>query len=179
MEGKRLEELIQENLGWLRGWFRGRLKDPGFADDLCQDTFLRAFRNLSRLRDPDRFSSWLYRIATNTLRDHLRGEARKQKRTIPTEELDLFEAEKGARDPNLTEDVEKLLDTIRELPARLREPLLLRHSQDLSYKEIGKILGIRENTVQVRIFRARKMLRKRFQEQEKLERHSQIRRDWR
>lgn len=162
LERKRREELVQENLAWLRGWLSGHVRNPDVVDDLCQESFLRALRRLPGLRNPDRFSAWLYRIAENALRDHIRSEARRRKRILSTDRLDELESAGEARDPEETEEVERLLEAIRNLPPRLREPLLLRHSNDLTYREIGKILGIRENTVQVRIFRARKLLQKKL-----------------
>jgi len=162
LERKRREELVQENLAWLRGWLSGHVRNPDVVDDLCQESFLRALRRLPGLRNPDRFSAWLYRIAENALRDHIRSEARRRKHILSTDRLDELESAGEARDPEETEEVERLLEAIRNLPPRLREPLLLRHSNDLTYREIGKILGIRENTVQVRIFRARKLLQKKL-----------------
>jgi RNA polymerase sigma-70 factor (ECF subfamily) len=158
--GERLASLVRENLGWLRGWLRGRVGDPDLADDLCQEAFLRALRRFSGLRDPARFPAWLYRIAENTVRDHLRSEARRRNRVTYTDRLEeLDRSAPPAEDPAEQEIGERLLAAIRKLPPRLRDPLLLRHSRDLSYAEIGRVLGISENAVQVRIFRARKKLR--------------------
>ncbi len=57
------------------------------------------------------------------------------------------------------EEVEQLRSTNDSLPERYREPLLLRHARDMPYSEISSLLGISENSVRVRIFRARQMLR--------------------
>src|SRR5262245_1728188 len=159
-QGGRLTRLVEENLSWLRGWIVARVKDPDLADDLCQEAFLRAFRKLSMLRDPDRFPAWLFKIAGNTLRDHLRREARRRKRITFVPDLEDVDRPVAPGDPLAKEEAaEKLLEAIRELPRKLRDPLLLRHSKDLSYREIARILGISENAVQVRVFRARRKLR--------------------
>ena len=157
-----LEKLVKGNTGWLRGWFRGRVRDPELVDDLCQETFLRALRGFSRLRDPARFSAWLYRTAENLLRDHFRRKGRRGDKVVFTGALE------GADDGvsveerlDQHEDAERLLAHVAKLPPRYREPLLLRHAQELSYSEISELLGITENTVRVRIFRARQMLRER------------------
>jgi len=158
--------LVQENLGWLRGWLRGRVADPEGADDLCQEAFLRALRRVSELRDRARFSSWLYRIAENLVRDHVRSESRRRGLLHYTGQIE--ELEKAALpqdDLARREEAERLLSSIRALPPRLREPLLLRHASGLSYAEIGKVLGISENAVQVRIFRARRRLREKLGEE--------------
>ncbi len=161
--------LVEENLGWLRGWFRGRVKDPDLTDELCQESFLRALRRISGLRDVALFPGWLYRIAENTLRDHLRAKIRRKKVVFTPDLEEAAHPEAPAfdpRDPEKQEETERLLAAIRELPPKLREPLLLRHSRDLPYREIAAILGIRENAVQVRIFRARRLLRRKLKDME-------------
>lgn len=155
-----MDKLVEENLPWLKGWLRGRLSDPELVHDICQESFLKALRSVSRLKDPSKFPAWLYRIAENTLRDALRTKARRGPWLQFTDQLDEREAQSSAVDElSTSEEAEKLLALIRVLPPRYREPLLLRHARDLSYAEIGDILGISENAVQVRIFRARKMLK--------------------
>lgn len=164
--GLDIERLVEENLGWLRGWVRGRVNDPDLAHDIVQESLLKALRSRSRLKDPTRFPAWVYRIAQNTLRDFLRRKKRRQRRLRLTDQLDHFEdATSDDRSPEGLEEVESILEKIRALPSRYREPLLLRHAEDLSYAEIGKILRITENAVQVRIFRARKMLREKLRDQ--------------
>ncbi|MGQ9590968.1 MAG: RNA polymerase sigma factor [Planctomycetota bacterium] len=157
--------MIEKNVGWLRGWVRARVRDPEAVEDVCQDAVLKALRSKGALRCAESFSSWLYRIAANTLRDHLRAAARRKRRISFAEDLDERAAPgDGTETLARSEEAERLLAAVRALPARYREPLLLRHSHDLSYREIGKILGISENAVQVRIFRARRMLRARLGE---------------
>jgi len=166
--GKRqasLERLVRENHGWLSGWLRGRVRDPDLAHDICQDSLVKALRSVSRLQDMSKFPSWLYRIAENTLRDHLRRKVSRRKKVQFTAQLEEVavpsEHEKRVDEE---ENVEKLLEAIRALPAQFREPFLLRHSRDLSYEEIGSLLGLSENAVQVRVFRARKLLRTSLEE---------------
>lgn len=162
-----LRKLVEENAGWLRGWVRGRVSDPELAHEVCQDALLKALRAGSTLKDPARFGSWLFRIAENTLRDHLRRQARRRRWLLFSDQLDAQESPaveaQAARGPEEvgSEELEKLLEAVRRLPPRYREPLLLKHAQDLPYARIAEILGISENAVQVRIFRARKMLRER------------------
>lgn len=159
------ERLIAENVGWLRGWVRARVRDPEAVHDICQEAILKALRSKRALRYLGRFPSWLYRIAANTLRDHLRRAARRKRRISLTDDLDALESSiRDSERLSETEEAERLLAAVDALPPRYREPLVLRHSRDLSYKEIGQILGISENAVQVRIFRARKMLRERLGE---------------
>jgi len=161
------EKLVNDNIGWLRGWVRGRVSDPDLVHDICQDSFLKALRSIGELKDVARFPSWLHRIAENTLRDHLRRITRRRRWLKLSPDLDEFEGSRGAGEhAGEEEEAEQLLATIRRLPARYREPLLLKHSRDLSYEEIGRILRISQNAVQVRICRARKMLREKIEAQE-------------
>ena len=165
--GDRLERLVDENIGWLQGWLRGRVSDPELVHDISQEAFLRALRQLPRLRDVERFPGWLFRIARNLLLDHVRRSRRRRTRLATTEELDGVphaaasgpESDGGA----LREEADKVLQAVRALPPRYRDPFLLRHTQDLSYEDIAKILGITRNAVQVRMFRARQMLQKRIE----------------
>ena len=152
--------MVSGNTGWLRGWFRGHVRDPELVDDLCQETFLRALRGFSRLRDPSRFSSWLYRTAENLLRDHFRRKKRRRGKVVFTDELETEDRGIGPEEKLFQkEEMEQLLARIESLPERYREPLLLRHARDMPYSEISSLLGISENSVRVRIFRARQMLR--------------------
>jgi RNA polymerase sigma-70 factor (ECF subfamily) len=152
-------ELVEQNLGWLRGWLGARLsgRHRQEVDDLCQEVALHALRGAERLRSPERLVPWLYRIAANVLNDYLRSRARRQPMSALSENV----PERTDFSARIEEDEEarRLLDLVLELPPRYREPLLLRHAQDLSYAEIARILGLKENAVQVRIFRAREALR--------------------
>ncbi len=156
----RLEGLVRGNAGWLRGWFRGRVRDPEIVDDLCQETFLRALRGFSRLRDPARFPAWIYRTAENLLRDHLRRKRRRGDRVVFTDSLDTPDRDPTPEEKMLRKEMaSELLASVEELPARYREPFLLRHTRDLTYAEISNLLGVTESAVRVRVFRARKILR--------------------
>ena len=62
------------------------------AADVCQDVFLKAFRSLAKLKDPERFPAWLYSIAQNTLKDHLRRKRRRTGQVILSEKLDELQA---------------------------------------------------------------------------------------
>lgn len=156
-------DLVAEHIGWLQGWLRGRLSNEAEVEDLTQEALLRAFRNFPRLRDRSRFAPWLYRTAQNLLRDQIRRNTRRKTTLVSTEKLDSFQDGSAGRDPlERSELSARLLQAIRQLPTRYREPLLLCHAEDLSYEQIGEILGIRRDVVRVRLCRARKMLRARL-----------------
>jgi len=154
------ESLIQENVGWLRGWLEARLSGHRRqdVDDICQDIFLKAIRSLGKLRDEKKFPAWLYRIANNKLKDYLRQQKRRGGREV-TMDVELADPRDMQSEVDRTEEANRLLAAVLDLPKRYREPMILRHVEDLSYDEISQILGISKSNVQVRIFRARQMLR--------------------
>jgi RNA polymerase sigma-70 factor (ECF subfamily) len=139
------------------------------AEEVVQDSFLRAHRNLARFRGDSRFSTWLYRITTNTAL-MLR---RRQKRRLPLDPyLPRFDAEgRHARnvDHSRAARADELLDRARlarqahealaRLPDLYRTPFVLRDLEELPSAEVGRILGVTDVTVRQRVHRARLMLR--------------------
>lgn len=153
-------DLLDQNLRWLRGWLGAQLQGAQGqeVDDACQDIVVRALTHFHKLRDPSKFSAWLYRIAGNVVRDYRRRAARSSGRRelLPDDVADSARVDRALE---TGEELQFVTKKLLALPRRYREPMLLRHVDDLSYAEIGRILGISENTVHVRIFRARKLLR--------------------
>jgi RNA polymerase sigma-70 factor (ECF subfamily) len=160
-DGESVEDLLNGNVGWLRGWLGARLSgyQSQDVDDLCQEVLLRALRGARRLRRRDSFPAWLYRIAGNVLRDHLRRTARRRKHQRPLAE-DVEDPRSVTRAVDAGDEIRNVIARVLELPGRYREPMILRHVEDLTCAEIGRILRLSENAVQVRIFRARQMLQK-------------------
>ena len=141
------------------------VRDAGGAEDVAQETFVRAWRGLGRFRGESSFKTWLYRIATNVARTHRDRRARQAQ--IADRSLDNESAPLQAGDvPSPAPDAETLLVTreeidraLVELPAPLRIALVLRDVEGLDYKEIAGVTGAPIGTVESRIFRARQRLR--------------------
>ncbi len=134
------------------------------ADDIAQDVFIKAYIYLSKFKYKSSFGTWLYRIAVNTVKDHLRKESRVNKISFD-ERLaspDIQEDEVVIKEEELEgERRKKLLHrAIQALPEKHRTILTLRDIQGVSYKEITGILNISPGTVDSRLYRARRMLRK-------------------
>lgn len=134
------------------------------AEDLAQDTFIKAYNALSRFKFNSSFGTWLYRIAVNTAKDYLRKE-----NLIREESLDdhtyKYPEDISSRPDYKTgqKELSKIIHKAMEyLPAKHRVILTLRDLQGLSYAEIARILKISEGTVDSRLFRARKSLRKKI-----------------
>ena len=146
---------VQRVAVWLAG-------DTALADDLVQETMLRAYRAWHQYQSGTNAQAWLLRILRNTFSNHLR-----QQRQMPTVELGEIA---GVFDEVLHLDLEgglldhlayqEVLHAISGLPVRFRQALVLRGLEGLSYGEIAHVMGIPEGTVKSRIFRARRALQR-------------------
>jgi RNA polymerase sigma-70 factor, ECF subfamily len=140
--------------------------------DLAQEVFYKAYRSLTRFDPSYRFSTWIYRIASNRSIDFLRrqspvlislddpgdgergGEGTIQLRSPAQGPEDLLAARELGR---------RIAQAIDALPPFYRELILLRHSHDLAYEEIARLKNLPLGTVKNRLFRAREILRKRLE----------------
>ncbi len=135
--------------------------DPALADDLVQETLLRALARAAQLREPDRLKSWLCAILANCLRDHFR-------RTRLFHDIDaLDEAVLGhGETPEVARASAQLAERVRAEVARLplgqRQVLTLVDLEGCSYAEVGEILSVPIGTVMSRLCRARAALKLRL-----------------
>jgi len=141
--------------------------------DLCQQIFIRAYRGLEQLRDPERFSTWLYQIALNTCRDQQRRDQRH-----PTCSLDSMQETEGGQHPVLGEapghppapdvraqrnDLRHLLEqALGAIPEEQRVVVVMKEYQELKFTEIAEILQLPVNTVKSRLYYGLKALKKIF-----------------
>lgn len=136
------------------------LKRDEDIEDMLQDIFIKAYRNIQSFKSEQRFSPWLYRIAHNTFVNEIRRKSR-----VPFVFVDFDtllshprateETEQKAEAREMKEMVQKGLDAISE---KHREVLILFYEQELSYKEIADVLQVPLGTVGVRMQRAKKAL---------------------
>ncbi len=139
----------------------GRLAGPGAAADLCQEVFLRMYQAGGRYREEGAFATWLYRIALNVARDAGRR-ARRSAQALAGREA----AEAGPPDDDLCrkETVHQVAEAIAELPDALREALILRHYEGLSFEEIARLTGTPASTLKSRYAAALNQLRVRLEQ---------------
>jgi RNA polymerase sigma-70 factor (ECF subfamily) len=141
----------------------GREED---ARDVCQETFLRAFRALPGFRGQAKFSSWLYRITLNLCRDWARRERRTPVVQAP-ENVDLIELAAAAAPAVSIEDlvaerhqaraIEQLMAT---LPQEQRTAIVLKEYHGLTFQEIADLLGCPLSTVKTRLYQGLSVLRR-------------------
>lgn len=124
------------------------------VDDLAQEVFLQAWRQLRSLRDPLAFGGWLRRIALHQSADHLR-------RGRHTEELDSYTAGLSALSPD-DADAQLLLAEVRSLPEAYRETLILRFVEGFTGPEIAELTGLTPGSVRVNLHRGVELLRARL-----------------
>src|SRR5262245_25885473 len=128
------------------------------AEDLTQETFCQAQRNLAQLRDAARAKSWLFSILRNAYLHRLRS-AKRQQPLTPDALADLPER---LPDPLPEIDSAQLQQALGELPEDFRSPLLLFYFEDFSYREIAEQLQVPLGTVMSRLARAKAHLRGRL-----------------
>ena len=130
------------------------LKDEQLAQDATQETFLKAYRKFSSFKEQSNISTWLTSIAINTCKNIIR----KTKSKGP--ELSLFDAEYHLSSP-IPDSDEKISvsDAVISLKDEYKEVILLRFYRDLSVKDIAKMLGIPETTVNYRLLKAKSLLK--------------------
>jgi RNA polymerase sigma-70 factor (ECF subfamily) len=138
-----------------------RVRSPGDAEDILQDVFVQALRNLQRLKDPARFQSWIYTIAVNRIKDYYRrGRLRSLFDAVFSEGPESVET---ASDPGGVDTLEamarkdfwrRLEPFMQQLSRKEREVFLLRFMDDLDIKEIADVVQTSESTVKTHLYRA-------------------------
>ncbi len=135
----------------------GVLRNTAEAEDVAQEAMLRAYRNFHRLRDRDRFRSWLVRTAWRLALDRIRSAGRRERR-----ERAVMEGCSGAAEVESVlaarEFERRLAAALDELPEKLRMVIVLAAIEGYNTRELAKLLAIPEGTVKSRLHLARKRL---------------------
>lgn len=141
------------------------------AEDVVQETFLRVYMNMDRYDENQKFSTWIYRIATNLCIDRLRK--RKPNYSLDAEMPDGEGADWYSLLPSdqetpeeelvLSETQEEIRKAIGTLPEKYKSVVILRYLHDMSLQEIGDVLGMPVTTVKTRVHRGREYLRKKLE----------------
>lgn len=159
------DELVRRHQAAILTLARVLTAGHGDAEDLAQDVFVRAWRNLHGFRGDSAFRTWLHRVAINVIRT---GQVRQGRirRLFPTRSRDDETGDPGPDPPSGDEPVDATLArrqvidrALAALPDELRIAVTLRDLQGLDYKEIAAALDLPIGTVESRIFRARQKLK--------------------
>ena len=141
--------------------------DPAEAEDVVQETFIKAYRALRHFRGDAAFYTWLYRIGINTAKNYLVTQGRRAATSndADAEQAESFDDGNKLRDNNTPESVlasKQIAATVNAamevLPIELRTAIVLREIEGLSYEEISEIMACPIGTVRSRIFRAREVI---------------------
>jgi len=133
---------------------------PREVDDLLQEVFLAALRQLHALRDVSRFGAWLSAITRNRANDHYRKSGPE---AAVTEEVSENQAEARATDHASEQEAAMILATIRTLPEAYREPLILRLVEGMTGPEIAARTGLKHGSVRVNLCRGMQLLREKLE----------------
>jgi RNA polymerase sigma-70 factor (ECF subfamily) len=130
------------------------------AEDIVQAASAAAFADLGRFEKRSKFSTWLYGIALNLCRKHLRDKSRHAGQASPEVLAAQPSNARGVLSSVIRHEMaEKLEVAVSRLPTSMREAFLLRYVDAMDYPEISAITGVSEGTARVRAFRARALLR--------------------
>ena len=165
------EGLYRRYQAGIHTFLRSQVRDVELAADLTQDTFVRAWESLPRLRKVGAFRGWLYRIAANLVRDEVKsGRARlevTESALAATESRAVPEAAArtadGPEDAVVSEEMrEEVWRALETLPPEQRAVVVMHHMEGMGTAEIAEAMRVRPGTVMSRLARAREALRNRL-----------------
>lgn len=133
------------------------LHHPQDSRDVVQRAFLKAWTRLPELEDPRRFRSWLFSIALNLARNHLRDQGRRQYE--PVQENTLVSQGRPSQHLEQQQRRQQLRQAMEALPERQREVVTLRIDAEMSFRDIGEAVGSTENSARVNYHHAMKRLK--------------------
>jgi RNA polymerase sigma-70 factor (ECF subfamily) len=154
-------ELYEKYFDRIYNYLYRQTDDEELAGDLCSQTFINALNSLPRFEFRGvPFSAWLYKIASNEVNKHYRKN--KGKKIFSIEEVRLKELVESSDAEWDEEQIQQLMNFMRELPTEMLMVLELRFFEDKDFKEIAFILDITESGAKMRTYRALDKLRKNF-----------------
>ncbi len=145
----------------IKRYARKFLSDSEDINDVLQDIFIKAYKNIQSFDIKRRFSPWFYRIAHNELINNLK---KKNAKTLPLFDLDVFLPQYSHKD-NLEQQIDQkgtqknINNCLDKLEFKYREPIILYYFENLNYKEIADVIQIPVSTVGVRIKRAKNIMK--------------------
>ena len=155
-----LEKIIEEYSNDVARFANRLLGWPGDTDDIVQDVFLAAYKGLKKFRGHSSIKTWLFTITINKCRTWRYKRVLRLKTIKKISSGTSLQMQSGAEAAPMKQEVfERVRKIVTALPLKYREPVVLKYLQELSTAEITGILGITQNTLNVRLSRARKILK--------------------
>tara|TARA_Y100001949_G_scaffold176073_1_gene187768 strand:- start:1138 stop:1764 length:627 start_codon:yes stop_codon:yes gene_type:complete len=147
------------------------VKDIHIAEDIAQESFIKAYKSLNSFREESAFYTWLYRIAANTSKNYLTSKRRKKEysesEVFSSEDanVDIFDIPGGDSPEEILAANnlrEVIFESLSNLPEDIRTAISLREFEGLSYEEISEVLDCPIGTVRSRIFRGREIIQEKI-----------------
>jgi RNA polymerase sigma-70 factor, ECF subfamily len=169
--GPALSDLMERHAPKLFNYLVRSLQNENDAADLAQETFVRVFQNCMKFDPRMKFSTWLYAIATNLVKDRYRHRTRHPQVSLDAENEatgENFRESVPEQRPTPSESLqgseraEAVREAVRQRPEELRVPLIFSEYEELSHAEIGEILECSAKAVETRLYRARNQLREKL-----------------
>jgi RNA polymerase sigma-70 factor (ECF subfamily) len=163
-----LNGLMERHAPKLFNYLVRSLQNEEDAADAAQEAFVRVYQNSAKFDTRAKFSTWLYTIASNLVKDRYRHRSRHPQVSLDAENEatgENFRESVPEHNPTPSESLqdaeraEAVRKAVTELPEELRTPLILYEYEELSHAEVGAILDCSAKAVETRIYRARKQLR--------------------
>jgi RNA polymerase sigma-70 factor (ECF subfamily) len=154
--------LIERYERKIKNYARKFFSDNEDINDVLQEIFIKAYRNIKSFDAERRFSPWLYRIAHNEFVNSLK---KKNKNILPLFDLDVFFPQYVKEEKNISKEIDRkktkeiLVKFLDKLEIKYKEPIILYYFEEMSYKEIADVLQIPVATVGIRIKRAKEVLK--------------------
>jgi len=151
------EELVRAHQSRLMRLVCRLIDSSDEAEDVLQEVFVAAFQGLPHFRHESSFTTWITTIAVNKCRTHRRRAARRQWLAAYLRRGEAVAA--NSTDEASSDDAEEVRNAVRSLAVKYREPVVLHYFEHMSMAEVASVLDLKTNTVEVRLSRARRLLR--------------------
>ncbi|MFL2706076.1 MAG: sigma-70 family RNA polymerase sigma factor [Gammaproteobacteria bacterium] len=146
------------------------VKDLQIAEDIAQESFLKAYKSINSFREESAFYTWIYRITVNTSKNYLTSKSRKKELSESDinrleDSEDIFDIPGGSSPEEILSANnlrEVIMESLTNLPEDIRTAISLREFEGLTYEEISEVLNCPIGTVRSRIFRGREIMQERI-----------------
>lgn len=149
--------LVRRHQDGMYRYARAMGLDPDAARDEVQESLVKAYQDLARCQNPERFEMWVFRILRNRCLDHLKNVRR---RSVPLDDVTLYD-DRPDPDENLVrnEAARRLRAALESMGTDLRDAFLMKHYEDRTYDEMSELTGASVSAMKMRVLRAREALR--------------------